>query len=62
GPDEAAKTAIGRIRAKGYRFDGAIVALAKDGRHGAAKAGWSDEEFRYAVRHAGGSEHILVNG
>jgi len=59
-PAEACHSAIGRIHARGYRFDGAVVALARDGAHGAAKAGWADEKFRYAVRNASGSRHLLV--
>jgi len=59
-PAEAAEAALQRITAKGYRFDGAVVALRKDGAHGAAKRGWTDEEFRYAVTNASGASHILV--
>ncbi len=59
-PTEAAEAALQRITSKGYRFDGAVVALRKDGAHGAAKRGWADEEFRYAVRNAEGASHILV--
>lgn len=59
-PEEAARAAVDRILAKGYHFDGGIVALAKDGRHGAAKAGWADENFGYAVRNQAGSEYIPV--
>jgi N4-(beta-N-acetylglucosaminyl)-L-asparaginase len=60
-PAEAAEAALQRITAKGYRFDGAIVVLRKDGAHGAAKRGWPDEDFRYAVRDLSGAAHILVN-
>jgi N4-(beta-N-acetylglucosaminyl)-L-asparaginase len=59
-PTEASRAAIDRILAKGYHFDGAIIALAKDGQHGAAKAGWKEEKLRYAVRNSQGSEHIPV--
>ncbi len=58
-PAEASKAAIARIHAKGYQFEGAVVALAKDGKHGAAQSGW-DGEFRYAVRDAKEAKHILV--
>lgn len=60
-PAEAAEAALQRITAKGYRFDGAVVVLRKDGAHGAAKRGWPDEDFRYAVRNPAGAAHILVN-
>ena len=61
-PGEASSAALARIHKKGYQFDGAIVALAKDGSHGGAKSGWKDEDFRYAVTTARGSDHILVGG
>ena len=60
-PTEASRAAIDRIVAKGYHFDGGIIALAKDGRHGAAKAGWEEENFRYAVRSQARSEHLSVD-
>lgn len=59
-PGEAAEAALQRITAKGYHFDGAVVALRKDGAAGAAKRGWVDEEFRYAVRDAAGARNVLV--
>lgn len=59
-PREAARSALNRIRAKGYHFDGGIIALARDGRHGAAKSGWEDDRFRYAVRTAEEMHHIDV--
>jgi N4-(beta-N-acetylglucosaminyl)-L-asparaginase len=59
-PSEAASAAIDRILAKGYRFDGGIVALAKDGSHGAAKSGWKEENFRYAVRNNEGTNQYPV--
>jgi len=59
-PTEAAEAALQRITARGYRFDGAIVALRKDGAHGGAKRGWADEDFRYAVHDAAGAKHLLV--
>lgn len=59
-PAEAAEAALRRISVKGYAFDGAVVALSKSGAHGGAKRGWTDEEFRYAVRSATGASHVLV--
>ncbi len=60
-PSEAARSAMDRILGKGYHFDGGIIALAKDGRHGAAKAGWTEETVRYAVRDQAGSEQFPVS-
>ncbi|MEM7280035.1 MAG: N(4)-(beta-N-acetylglucosaminyl)-L-asparaginase [Pseudomonadota bacterium] len=59
-PREAARAAIKRITNKGYRFDGAVIALARNGDHGGAKSGWDDEDLRYAVTNASGSEKVLV--
>ncbi len=59
-PGEAARAAIQRITDKGYKFDGAIVALDRNGEHGAAKKGWEETRFRYAVQNSMGAEHILV--
>jgi len=59
-PRAAAEDALRRIRAKGYRFDGGIIALARDGRHGAAKSGWGDVNFQYAVRDRDGPRQIIV--
>lgn len=61
-PAEAAEAALRRIDAKGYRFDGGIIVLAKDGRHGAAKRGWEDEDFGYAVRSGAGTQQVTVEG
>lgn len=60
-PAEASQRAIQRILAKGYQFDGAIIALARDGRHGGAKSGWDDEELRYSVRNTQGEKTVLVH-
>jgi N4-(beta-N-acetylglucosaminyl)-L-asparaginase len=59
-PAEASQRAIQRILAKGYHFDGAVIALARDGRHGGAKSGWEDEALRYSVRNRQGEETVLV--
>jgi N4-(beta-N-acetylglucosaminyl)-L-asparaginase len=59
-PAEAAEAALQRIETKGYRFDGAVVVLARDGRHGGAKRGWENETFRYAVQSAAGSSQRTV--
>lgn len=59
-PAEATQAAIKRITDKGYSFDGGLVALSRNGEHGAAKQGWEDNPFRYAVRDSSGSQHILV--
>lgn len=46
-PTEAARTAIDRIAIRYPNFQGAVVALAKDGRHGAACHGLGT--FPYVV-------------
>lgn len=55
-PAQAARTALRRIVAAGYRLDGAIIALTRDGRHGAAKTGWDKVDFTYAVRDSAGAQ------
>ena len=59
-PREAAKAALDRIRKKGYRFEGGVIALARDGSHGAARSGWDDGSFRYAVKTPSGAKRIQV--
>jgi N4-(beta-N-acetylglucosaminyl)-L-asparaginase len=59
-PQDAARAALGRILAKGYRFDGGIIAVARDGRHGGAKAGWADVRFSYAVQNREGAAEFVV--
>ena len=59
-PAEAARAALARIEERGYRFDGGIVALARDGRHGAAKAGWENQRLTWAVRDAEGARTFGV--
>lgn len=54
-PQAAARAALKRITGKGYRFDGAIIALGRDGRHGAAKVGWADTTLSYAVQSGAGA-------
>ncbi|MEM8798982.1 MAG: N(4)-(beta-N-acetylglucosaminyl)-L-asparaginase [Pseudomonadota bacterium] len=61
-PDEAARLALKRIHKKGYVFDGGIIALRRDGAHGAAKSGWAEERFRYAARNGEGTAHIDIEG
>ncbi len=59
-PSEAATAALRRITAKGYRFDGAVIALARDGRHGGAKAGWRDTRVTYAVHTSEGAREEIA--
>ncbi|WP_260482320.1 N(4)-(beta-N-acetylglucosaminyl)-L-asparaginase [Sphingomicrobium flavum] len=59
-PAAAAAHALSRILARGYRFDGAIIALARDGRHGGAKAGWADSKVSYAATNAAGTTEVEV--
>lgn len=54
-PGEAARAALARISAAGYRIDGGIVTVRADGAHGAAKLGWGDVPFAYSVTNANGS-------
>ncbi|MEM6639713.1 MAG: N(4)-(beta-N-acetylglucosaminyl)-L-asparaginase [Pseudomonadota bacterium] len=49
-PTEAARAAIKRITDRGYRFSGAVAAMAVDGRHGAARVGDGFANFSYAVQ------------
>ena len=60
-PTEATHAAIKRITDKGYSFDGGLVALARNGEHGAIKQGWEDNDFHYAVRNASGAQQIRVS-
>lgn len=60
GPREAAEEAVGRIAARlGGAYVGAVVALSRDGRHGAAAHGWN---FSYSVRDtdSGGVQVVAV--
>ncbi|MBT8401735.1 MAG: N(4)-(beta-N-acetylglucosaminyl)-L-asparaginase [Rhodothermia bacterium] len=59
-PEEAAREAIRRITGKGYNFDGAIVALNKNGQHGSVRIGWEGEEFGYGVQRGGESNQFSV--
>lgn len=59
-PTQAAQAAIARITARGYRFDGAVIALSRAGAHGGAKAGWADEPLTYAVRDGTGARQFTV--
>ncbi len=59
-PDRAAREALRRISAKGYRFDGGIIALRRDGAHGAARAGWEATKLSYAVRNSDGARSYAV--
>jgi N4-(beta-N-acetylglucosaminyl)-L-asparaginase len=53
-PAEACARALARIETKGYRVQGALVALSKQGEFGAARIGTSP--FPYSVRNAGVDE------
>jgi N4-(beta-N-acetylglucosaminyl)-L-asparaginase len=59
-PAEATRAAIARIERRGYHFDGAVIALSRDGRHGGAKSGWKDSMLRYAVRNESGPAQFTV--
>lgn len=57
-PQEAAAEALRRILVKGYRFDGGVVALRRDGAHGGAKAGWDATKLSFAVRDGRGQNVV----
>jgi N4-(beta-N-acetylglucosaminyl)-L-asparaginase len=61
-PSEAATAAIERIQRRGYQFDGAVIVLSRDGRHGGAKSGWADSTLRYAVTNLAGAQQFTVSG
>lgn len=59
-PTEAARGALDRIAAKGYRFDGAVIAMSKAGAHGGAKLGWETQPLLYSVQDASGNHRIQI--
>lgn len=54
-PEAACTAAIKRIEDAGYKIDGGIAAIRRDGVHGGAKTGWADEPFAYSVQTAAGN-------
>lgn len=60
-PGDAARAAIKRIEDAGYKIDGGVVAVRRDGAHGAAKTGWKDAPFSYSVQTAAGNVKIPVS-
>ena len=54
-PEAACTAAIKRIEDAGYKIDGGIAAIRRDGIHGGAKTGWADEPFAYSVQTAAGN-------
>lgn len=59
-PASAAREALRRISAKGYRFDGGLIALRRDGSHGAARAGWENVKLTYAIQDGAGPRSFSV--
>lgn len=59
-PAAAARAAIQRIEDAGYRIDGGVVAVRRDGAHGAAKTGWQGSNFSYSVQTAAGNVKVPV--
>jgi len=59
-PQLACEAAIKRITDRGYQFGGGMAAIAMDGRHGGAQAGWETEGFSYSVRDASGNVKVPV--
>lgn len=60
-PAAAARAAIQRIEDAGYRIDGGVVAVRRDGAHGAAKTGWKGSNFSYSVQTAAGNVKVPVS-
>lgn len=60
-PTEAAQAALDRIVAKGYHFEGGVIALSKTGAHGAAKLGWESQGLSYAVHDASGNHRFAID-
>ena len=58
-PQEAAEIVIRRIAHRVDGYVGAVVALSKDGSHGAAAAGWKDQ-FSYAYRDSASDDIEIV--
>ena len=59
-PQAAAEATIKRIEARGYRIDGGIAVIRRDGAHGGAKTGWVDTPFSYSVQTAAGNTKVPV--
>lgn len=60
-PQAAAEATIRRIEDAGYRIDGGIAVIRRDGAHGGAKTGWKDTPFSYSVQTATGNVKIPVS-
>jgi N4-(beta-N-acetylglucosaminyl)-L-asparaginase len=59
-PQAAAEATIRRIEDVGYRIDGGIAVIRRDGAHGGAKTGWKDAPFSYSVQTAAGNVKVPV--
>ncbi len=59
-PQAAAEATIQRIADAGYRIDGGIAVIRRDGMHGGAKTGWADTPFSYSVQTAAGNVKVPV--
>lgn len=59
-PQAAAEATIKRIADAGYRIDGGIAVIRRDGMHGGAKTGWVDTPFSYSVQTAAGNLKVPV--
>lgn len=59
-PQAAAEATIKRIADAGYRIDGGIAVIRRDGVHGGAKTGWADTPFSYSVHTAAGNVKVPV--
>lgn len=59
-PEAACNAVIQRIEDAGYKIDGGIAAIRRDGVHGGAKTGWEDTPFSYSVQTASGGVDVRV--
>lgn len=59
-PTEAARSALQRITAKGYKFGGGLAVASIDGRHGGAHVGWDEQNFSYSVQTSKGNSKYPV--
>lgn len=59
-PQAAAEATLKRITDAGYRIDGGIAVIRRDGMHGGAKTGWADTPFSYSVQTAAGNVKVPV--
>lgn len=59
-PDMAVRTVLKRIEDAGYKINGGIAAIRRDGVHGGGKTGWKDKPFSYSVQTEAGNVKMPV--